>query len=112
MKKHQKRKWRRKFKCVLAKKRLKREIAKEKTFRVELLTMIRRAEQFDAREYALRKIHEINTKPREKTKEDNFEELKEKIRVHRYQTDYIKPKHKRLETFGLIQQTHQPFATN
>lgn len=111
MKKHQRTKWRRKFKCILQKTRLKNEIAKEKTFRVELLTMIRRAEEFDPREYAMRKIFETKNKPLEKTKEEKFEEIRELIRINRYQTDKIKPRHKRLETFGLIQATYQPFAT-
>jgi hypothetical protein len=95
MKKHRRKKWRKKFKSVIAKMRLKREIAKEKTFRVELLTMIKRAEQFDPKEYAIRKINEINNKPREPTREERLEELKELIRKNRYQVDYIKPKHKR-----------------
>lgn len=112
MKKHQKRKWRRKFKCILAKTRLKREIAKEKTFRVELLTMIRRAEEFEPRDYALRKIQESLGQKQIKTKEEKFEELKELIRVHRYQTTYVKPKHKRIETYGLLEPPHQKFATN
>lgn len=99
MKKHRKKKWRRKFKCLLEKRRLKREIGKEKAFRVELLTYIRRAEQFDPKEYALAKIAEINSRPREPTKEEKLEELKELIRKHRYQTDYIKPKHRRLSFY-------------
>lgn len=97
MKKHQRRKWRRKFKCVIAKERFKREIAKEKTFRVELLTIIKRAEQFDPKEYALRKIREANDKPVEISKEERLEQLKELIRKHRYQTHYVKPKHRRAE---------------
>lgn len=97
MKKHKRRKWRRKYKCLLAKVRLKREIAKEKTFRVELLTMIKRAEQFDPKEYALNKINELNRKSKELTREERFEELKELIRKNRYQVDYIKPKHRRAE---------------
>lgn len=101
MKKHQRRKWRKKFKCMLAKRRLKREIAKEKTFRTELLTMIRRAEQFDPREYAVNKIREMNNRPRPLTKQEWFEDIKEKVRVNRYQTTYIKPKHQRPETYGL-----------
>ena len=111
MKKHQRRKWRRKYKCALAKQRLKRVIAKEKAFRVELLTMIRRAEQFDPKEYAMRKIHEINSVPRKLTPEERFEDVRELVRVNRYQTVYIKPRHKRVETFGLIEPTYQTFAT-
>lgn len=95
MKKHRKQKWRKKFKCLLEKRRLKREIGKEKAFRVELLTYIRRAEQFDPREYALAKIAEVNNRPRDKNREEKLEELKELIRINRYQTDYIKPKHRR-----------------
>ena len=97
MKKHKLRKFRKKFKCLLAKQRLKREIAKEKTFRVELLSMIRDAEKFDPKEYALKIINEINSKPRELTKEEKLEELKELIRKNRYQVDYIKPKHRRAD---------------
>lgn len=97
MKKHRRRKFRRKFKCLLAKKRLKREIAKEKTFRVELLSMIRRAETFDPKEYALKKIAEINNKPKELSKEDQLEKLKELIRENRYQVTYIKPRHRRAD---------------
>lgn len=98
MKKHQRKKWRKKFKSLLAKERLKREIAKEKAFRVELLTMIREAEQFDPKEFALRKIAEANDIPQEKSKEELFEELKEKIRINRYQVDYVKPKHRTCDT--------------
>lgn len=101
MKKHKKKKWRKKFKSVLAKKRLKREIAKEKAFRVELLTIIRRAENFDPREYAMRKIAEMNNIPHVQTPEERREELKELIRINRYQTTYIKPKHRRCETIEL-----------
>lgn len=97
MKKHRRKKWRKKFKALLAKRRLKREIAKEKTFRVELLSMIRKAETFDPREYALRKIAEINNKPKELTKEEGIENLKQLIRENRYQVDYIKPKHRRAD---------------
>lgn len=97
MKKHQRRKWRKKFKCLLAKQRLKREIAKEKQFRVELLSMIRMAEQFDPKEYALRKLSEIHNKPRELSREERLEQLKELIRKNRYQVTYIKPKHQRAE---------------
>lgn len=97
MKKHKRQKFRKKFKCLLAKQRLKREIAKEKTFRVELLTMIRRAETFDPKEYAIRKIAEANNKPKELSKEERLEELKELIRQNRYQVTYIKPKHKRAD---------------
>lgn len=99
MKKHRRMKWRKKYKCLLAKHRLKREISKEKTFRVELLTMIKRAEQFNPQEYALAKIREINSRPKELTREERLEELKELIRVNRYQVTYIKPKHKRAEFF-------------
>lgn len=95
MKKHKRTKWRKKFKALLAKTRLKREIAKEKVFRVELLTMIKRAEQFDPKEYALRKIKEANSVKKELTREERLEDLKELIRKNRYQVDYIKPKHKR-----------------
>lgn len=98
MKKHRRRKFRRKFKCLLAKQRLKREIAKEKAFRVELLSAIRAAENFDPKEYALRKIAEENNKAREPTREERLESLKELIRKNRYQTTYIKPKHIRAET--------------
>lgn len=101
MKKHQRKKFRKRFKCLLAKRRLKREIAKEKAFRVELLTIIKRAEQFDPKEYAMKKIAEINSKPKELTREERLEELKELIRKHRYQVDYIKPKHKRAEAFNI-----------
>lgn len=94
MSKHKKRKWRKKYKTVIAKKRLKREIAKEKTFRVELLTYIRRAEQFDPREYALKKIQEANSVKQPQTKQEKYEELVELIRINRYQTHKIKPKHK------------------
>lgn len=97
MKKHQRRKWRKKFKCLLAKQRLKREIAKEKAFRVELLTAIRDAENFDPRAYALKKLSEIYNKPRVPTKEERLEELKQLIRENRYQVTYIKPKHRRAE---------------
>lgn len=97
MKKHQRIKWRKKFKSLVAKQRLKREIAKEKNFRVELLSMIRQAEQFDPKEYALRKLSEVYNKPKELTKEEKLENLKELIRKNRYQVDYIKPKHRRAE---------------
>lgn len=97
MKKHQRRKFRRKFKSYLEKRRLKREIAKEKAFRVELLSMIRAAENFDPKQYALRKIAEANDKPVELSREERLEQLKDLIRKHRYQVDYIKPKHRRAE---------------
>lgn len=97
MKKHRRIKWKKKFKCLLAKRRLKREIAKEKAFRVELLSAIRAAENFDPKEYALRKIAEENNKPRELSKKEKFENIKELIRKNRYQTTYIKPKHARAE---------------
>lgn len=97
MKKHQKRKWRKKFKCLLAKQRLKREIAKEKSFRVELLSHIRDAENFDPRQYAMQKLSEIYNQPKEMTKEEKLEHLKQLIRENRYQVTYIKPKHRRAE---------------
>lgn len=97
MKKHKKIKWRKKFKCLLAKQRLKREIAKEKIFRVELLTAIRDAENFDPREYAMKKLSEIYNKPREMSREESLEHLKQLIRENRYQVTYIKPKHKRAD---------------
>lgn len=97
MKKHRRTKFRKKFKCLLAKQRLKREISKEKAFRVELLTMIRRAELFDPKEYALQKIAEMHNKPRELTKEEKLEEIKELIRINRHQVTYIKPKHRKAE---------------
>lgn len=97
MKKHKLRKFRKKYKALLAKNRLKREIAKEKMFRVELLSMIRDAENFDPKEYALRCIEEQNSKPVELTVEEKREELREKIRIHRYQVDYVKPRHRRAE---------------
>jgi hypothetical protein len=99
MKKHRRKKWRKKFKSVIAKMRLKREIAKEKNFRVELLTMIKRAEQFDPREYALRKIREINNRPKEQSPDERLEQLKELMRKNRYQVDYIKPKHRRADSY-------------
>lgn len=95
MKKHKRTKWRRKFKTLLTKIRLKRNIAKEKAFRVELLTMIRQAENFDPREYAMKKIAEINQVQRPPSRDERLEELKELIRKHRYQTNYVKPKHRR-----------------
>lgn len=97
MKKHQRKVWRKKFKCLLAKKRLKREIVKEKTFRVELLSMIRQAELFDPKEYALRKLSEKYNQPREPTREEKYDELRELIRKNRYQVTYVKPKHRRAE---------------
>lgn len=97
MKKHKRRKFRKRFKFLLSKQRLKREIAKEKAFRVELLTMIRKAETFDPKEYALRKLDEIKNRPKELSREEKLLQLKELIRQNRYQVDYIKPAHKRVD---------------
>jgi len=110
MKKHQRRKFRKKYKCLLMKTRLKRLIAKEKAFRVELLTMIRRAEEFDPREYALRKIRELERAEKVETREMVFEKIREKYRINRYQTDYVKPRHKKCDEFGIIQQVYQEFT--
>lgn len=93
MKKHHKIKWRKKFKSFLESQRLYREIVKEKAFRVELLSMIREAENFDPKQYVLDRIAEQDEKSKVKSKEERFEEIKELIRQNRKETFYVKPKH-------------------
>ena len=95
MKKHKLKKFRKKFKTLIAKRRFKREIIKEKTFRTELLSMIREAEEFDPKVYAQNALEKAKLESKKVTWSDIYEDIREKCRVNRYQTWYIKPRHKR-----------------
>lgn len=63
MKKHQRKKWLKKMKFVLAKRVLKRKMQKEKVFQAELLAQIREAEKFSAEDYVMNKLARLKEVP-------------------------------------------------
>lgn len=91
MNKHKLRKRRKKYLSVILRTRMKKEIAKEKLFRAELLSQIREAEKFDAKAYVHHVLSTISKKPREKTRWEITDELYEKKRKNRFNVDLIKP---------------------
>jgi len=63
MKKHQRRKWLKRFKFVIRKRRQRKNIWKEKLFQAELQEMIMKAEQFDPKKYVAERL-EVLTRER------------------------------------------------
>lgn len=62
MKKHQRRKWLKKYKYPEAKRRLRLRKRKEKEFQAELLAQIREAETFSPEKYVEDKLATLNVK--------------------------------------------------
>lgn len=91
MNKHKLKKRRKKYLSVILRTRMKKEIAKEKLFRAELLSQIREAEKFDARAYVNHVLTTIAKKPRVKSRWEIQDELYEKKRKYRSNVDQIKP---------------------
>lgn len=91
MKKHHLRKWRKKYLSVILNKAKTREIRKEKTFRTELLTEIKKAENFSAEKYVDGVIRTIEKAPKENT-ESSLNELFDLIRKHKFETTIVRPK--------------------
>ena len=91
MNKHKLKKRRKKYLAVILKTRMKKEIAKEKLFRAELLGQIREAEKFDAKSYVNYVLSTIEKKPRKKSFWERQDEMYEKKRKNRSNVDIIKP---------------------
>lgn len=64
MKKHKYKKLQKKMKFVFAKRKLKRQMKREKEFQAELLAQIRDAEKFTAEKYVEEKLIRLKEKPR------------------------------------------------
>ncbi|RWS06013.1 hypothetical protein B4U79_12652 [Dinothrombium tinctorium] len=93
MKKHQLRKFRKRMLALIRRVRLQREIKKEKLFRAELLTKIKEAENFDAEKYVNNIFKTIDSKPKEMSKRERFEQTLDLIRKYRSNTHLVKPKY-------------------
>lgn len=91
MNKHKLKKRRKKYLAVILRTRMKKEIAKEKLFRAELLSQIREAEKFDAKSYVNYVLSTIEKKPRKKSFWERQDEMYEKKRKNRSNVDIIKP---------------------
>jgi len=92
MKRHQLRKFRKKFLCDIKRKRLKREIQKEKNFRAELLAQIKEAEEFDPEVYVKNMLKTIDNMPKPETWAQKEEKILELIRKNKSETNFVKPK--------------------
>lgn len=92
MKKHQLRKFRKRMLAHILKQRQKREIRKEKLFRAELLSKIRAAEQFDAKQFVHNMLSTIKNAPRSESKKERLDKVFNLIREHRKETVLIRPK--------------------
>lgn len=68
MKKHKRKKLLKKMKFVLAKRKLRRRLRKEKAFQAELLAKIKEAEQFSAEQYVADKLARLKVPPQRKPK--------------------------------------------
>ena len=91
MNKHKRRKRRRKYAAKIRMIELKREVAKEKLFRAELLEDIKKAEEFKAEDYVRNVLATIANKPRQETlweRKRRFDRLR---RIHRANVEIIKP---------------------
>ena len=92
MKKHKLQKWRKKFKVLLEKLRLRKNIKKEKAFRAELLAQIKEAEEFDPEAYVKNILNTIDNMPKKETEEEIVEKRRDLIRKNRSDTIYTAPK--------------------
>ncbi|XP_022250994.1 uncharacterized protein LOC106467155 [Limulus polyphemus] len=92
MKKHKLKKLRKRMRFVWARVRQKREKRKEKHFQAELLSQVKEAESFNAKEYVHNVIHRIRNKPKPETHEEKKERIRELIRQNRGEINYVKPK--------------------
>ncbi|XP_076320402.1 uncharacterized protein LOC143230539 [Tachypleus tridentatus] len=92
MKKHKLKKLRKRMRFVWARVRQKREKRKEKQFQAELLSQVREAESFNAKEYVHDILHRIQNKPKPETYEEKKERIRELIRKNRGEINYVKPK--------------------
>lgn len=91
MNKHKRVKRRRKFASKIKTIELTREVAKEKLFRAELLSDIRRAEAFNAESYVKSVLTAIANKPRQESlweRKRRFDRLK---RIHRSNVEVVRP---------------------
>ncbi|XP_054160417.1 uncharacterized protein LOC128958563 [Oppia nitens] len=89
MSKHKRMKWRKKMVAMLKKKNLKKNIMKEKVFRAELLAQIKEAEDFDPELYVNNILDTIDRQPKDITKEEYFEHIRNLIRKNRKETNFI-----------------------
>ena len=92
MKKHKLQKWRKKFKVLLEKLRLRKNIKKEKAFRAELLAQIKEAEEFDPEAYVKNILNTIDNMPKKETEEEIVKKRRDLIRKNRSDTIYTTPK--------------------
>lgn len=92
MKKHKLRKLRKKMYFLWAKRRFRREKAKEQAFRAELLSQIHEAQAFDAEKFVKGVFDSIRNRPRPETREERRERMLDLMRKHRSNVQYIKPK--------------------
>ncbi|XP_023226544.1 uncharacterized protein LOC111627203 [Centruroides sculpturatus] len=97
MKKHQLRKLRKRMYFVWERRRIKKEMRKERAFREELLAMMKEAEEFDAEKYVADILHTIQNKPHIETKEERIERIRELMRKNRSNTNVIQPSYKGIE---------------
>ena len=92
MKLHQRKKWRRKYRVLIAKMELRKSVKKEKLFRAELLAQIKGAEQFDAEKYVNNMLETIDKMPREETIPERANRLRDLKLKYRTQTVLVPPK--------------------
>jgi hypothetical protein len=91
MNKHKLRKFRKKMVAFIKKVRMRREIRKEKAFRVELLAQIKEAEKFDAESYVKKVLQTIDSVPKKETLWERRERIRALQRIHRSNVQLIKP---------------------
>jgi hypothetical protein len=92
MKKHQYKKFIKKYLSLIKKVRMKRNIKKEKAFRVEILAKIKEAEDFDPQKYIEHVLGTIENAPKPMTSKERLEYALDQIRLHRSENHMVKPK--------------------
>ena len=92
MNKHRLRKFRKKYATLIKTRKMRREVAKEKLFRAELLAQIREAEQFDAEVYVKTMLHTIDKCPQQESLWERRERFIRLKRQYRSNVDLLRPK--------------------
>lgn len=92
MKKHKLLKFRKRYLSLIKKVRMKRNIKKEKAFRVEILAKIKEAENFDPKQYIENMLNTIQNAPKPMTKEERLEHALNLIKIHRSENHMFKPR--------------------
>ncbi|PRD23289.1 UNVERIFIED_CONTAM: hypothetical protein NCL1_46773 [Trichonephila clavipes] len=92
MRKHKLKKLRKRMKFVFAKMKMKKDLRKEQEFRVELLTQVEAADNFDAKAYVEEILNTLKNRPIPETPEETRERFRLLKKKNKYNTTFIRPR--------------------